>query len=143
MKKLIGEDDILKTVTELIFPFILLLGIYIIMNGHLSPGGGFSGGTVLGSSLILQSVAFGVEETRKFFKYSTFLKLISISLLFYGLVKGYSFMTGAAHIESIVPLGTPGKILSGGLILPLNIAVGIIVASTIYGLFTLFSEGDI
>ena len=97
MKKLIDEDDILKTITELILPFILILGIYIILNGHLSPGGGFSGGTVLGSSLILHSVAFGVEETRKFFKYSTFLKLISISLLFYGIAKGYSFMTGAAH----------------------------------------------
>lgn len=143
MKKIIGNDEILKTITEIIFPFILLLGIYVILNGHLSPGGGFSGGTILGSGLILYSLAFGREKTRRFFNFDTFTKAISFSLLFYGIAKGYSFMTGAAHIDSGIPIGTPGNILSGGLILPLNIAVGIVVASTMYGLFSLFSQGDI
>ena len=143
MKKIIGDDEILKTITELILPFTIVLGIYVILNGHLSPGGGFSGGTILGSGLILYNAAFGVEKTRSFFDFNTFTKAISFSLLFYGIAKGYSFMTGAAHIDSFIPLGSPGKILSGGLILPLNIAVGIVVATTIYGLFSLFSEGDV
>jgi multicomponent Na+:H+ antiporter subunit B len=63
--------------------------------------------------------------------------------LFYGIAKGYSFMTGAAHIDSFIPIGVPGRILSGGLILPLNIAVGIVVACTMYGLYSLFSEGEV
>ncbi|WFA08472.1 MnhB domain-containing protein [Tissierella sp. Yu-01] len=143
MKKIIKDDEILKVITEILLPFILVMGIYVVLNGHLSPGGGFSGGTILGSGLILYSTAFGSEKIRKFFNFNTFIKAISFSLLFYGVAKGYSFMTGAAHIESVIPTGTPGKILSGGLILPLNIAVGIVVACTMYGLYSLFSEGDI
>ena len=143
MKKIRRNDEILKTITEIVLPFIIVLGIYVILNGHLSPGGGFSGGTILGAGLILYSLAFGREMTRKIFNFNTFTKSISFSLLFYGLAKGYSFITGAAHMDSGIPLGTPGKILSGGLILPLNIAVGIVVGSTMYGLYSLFSQGDI
>ncbi|NLY45748.1 MAG: hypothetical protein GX053_07125 [Tissierella sp.] len=143
MKKIIGEDEILKTIVEILFPFVIMLGIYVVLNGHLSPGGGFSGGTILGAGLILYSTAFGFERTRQFFNFKTFTKSISFSLIFYALAKGYSFMTGAAHIDSGIPLGTPGRILSAGLILPLNIAVGIVVACTIYGLYALFTQGDI
>lgn len=143
MKRLIGEDEILKTITEMVLPFIIILGIYVVLNGHLSPGGGFSGGTILGAGLILYKSAFGYEAVRKIFNFDTFTKAICYSLLFYGIAKGYSFITGAAHIDSFIPIGVPGRILSGGLILPLNIAVGIVVASTMYGLFSLFSEGDI
>lgn len=143
MKKITADDDILKLIAEIVLPFILIFGVYVVLNGHLSPGGGFSGGTILGSALILYSIAHGRESTRRFFKFSTFTKAISFSLLFYGLAKGYSFMTGAAQIDSGIPLGIPGNILSAGLILPLNIAVGIVVGCTIYGLFSLFTEGDI
>lgn len=143
MKKIIGDDEILNTITEIIIPFIFVLGIYIILNGHISPGGGFSGGTVLGAGLILYGEAFNIHEIRKLFDFNIFTKAISFSLLFYGCAKGYSFITGAANIDSNIPLGTPGKILSGGLILPLNIAIGIIVACIIYGLYALFYEGDI
>lgn len=138
-----GNDEILKVVVEIIFPFVILLGIYVVLNGHLSPGGGFSGGTILGAGLILYSTAFGLEGVRKFFSFKTFTRAISFSLIFYALAKGYSFITGAAHIDSAIPLGTPGNIFSGGLILPLNVAIGIVVACTIYGLYALFTQGDI
>ena len=49
----------------------------------------------------------------------------------------------ANHLESGIPTGEPGAILSGGLILPLNICVGIIVAGTLYGFYALFGEGEI
>ena len=39
---------------------------------------------------------------------------------------------GANHLESGIPLGKPGNILSAGLILPLNICVGLVVAGTMY-----------
>ncbi len=139
----IGDDEILKVIVEILFPFVMVLGIYVVLNGHLSPGGGFSGGTILGAGLILYSTAFGFEGVKRFFSFKTFTIAISSSLIFYALAKGYSFITGAAHIDSGIPLGTPGTILSGGLILPLNIAIGIVVACTIYGLYALFTQGDI
>ena len=65
------------------------------------------------------------------------------SLLFYAVAKSYSFFTGANHIESLIPLGTPGSIFSAGLIMPLNIAVGLVVACTVYGIYALFARGGL
>lgn len=135
-------DEIMRVVTEIIFPFLLVFGIYVVLNGHISAGGGFSGGTVLGATLILLYVSFGSRKVRSFFNFETFVKASSFSLLFYGLSKAYSFITGAAGIKSIIPIGTPGNLISAGLILPLNIAVGIVVTCTIYGLFALFDKGE-
>ena len=59
----------------------------------------------------------------------------------YAGLKSYSFYTGANHIESGIPLGTPGAILSSGFILPLNICVGLIVMCTMYAFYTLFRKG--
>ena len=55
--------------------------------------------------------------------------------------KLYSFYTGAHHLESGIPLGKAGAIISSGLILPLNICVGLVVACTMYAFFALFRKG--
>ena len=47
------DDSILQKVTALLFPIIVIFGIYVILNGHLSPGGGISGGAIIGAGLIL------------------------------------------------------------------------------------------
>ena len=112
------------------------------MNGHLSPGGGFSGGAVLGTALILYANAWGFDRIRQFFPLRAFTISSCVSLLVYALAKGYSFFTGANHLESGIPLGEPGAILSGGLILPLNICVGIVVSGTLYGFYVLFGREE-
>lgn len=61
------NDIILQKCACVLVPFIMIFGIYIIVNGHLSPGGGFSGGAVLGSGLILYLNAFGFKQTGRFF----------------------------------------------------------------------------
>ena len=120
---------------------ILLYGMYIVLNGHLSPGGGFSGGAVMGAGLILYLNAFGFQKTKRFFTYRTFRWITFLALMTYAALKSYSFYTGANHIESGIPLGTPGAILSSGFILPLNICVGLIVMCTMYAFYTLFRKG--
>jgi len=135
------SDSILQKVTFILFPIIVIFGIYVVLNGHLSPGGGFSGGAIIGAGLILYTNAYGFEKTGKFFTEKTY-KVISFSALaFYCLAKSYSFYTGAHHLESGIPLGTPGDIISSGLILPLNICVGLVVACTMYAFFALFRKG--
>ena len=136
------NDIILQKAADILVPVILLLGVYIILNGHLSPGGGFSGGAVIGAGLILYLNAFGFRKTERFFTFKTFKWISFCSLSFYALSKAYSFFTGANHIENGITTGTPGDILSAGLILPLNIAVGLVVACTMYAFFTLFRKGD-
>ena len=54
-----------------------------------------------------------------------------------------SFFCGANELESGISAGVPGRIFSAGLILPLNAAVGIVVACTMYGLYSVFRRGRI
>lgn len=133
-------DVILQTVARILIPTALVFGIYVVLNGHLSPGGGFSGGTIMGAALILYCNAFGASSVSRFFTYKTFNTVIVTALGFYAIAKSYSFYTGANHLHSIIPTGIPGDLISSGLILPLNICVGVIVACTMYGFYSLFNR---
>ena len=138
-----SQDAILRQVGLYLVPFILLFGIYILLNGHLSPGGGFSGGAILGAALILLSASLGFDAADRLLTYKR-LNLLSFAALgFYSLSKCYVFFTGANGIHNGIPKGTPGMIFSAGLILPLNIAVGLVVACTMYGFYSLFRRGKI
>lgn len=135
------NDIILQTIACILVPMIMIFGIYVILNGHLSPGGGFSGGAIIGAGLILYLNAFGFHKTEQFFTEKTYKWVCFGSLSFYCIAKSYSFFTGANHIPSHIPLGTAGDILSSGLILPLNICVGLVVACTMYAFYALFRKG--
>ena len=137
------NDIILQKTATILVPIVLLLGVYVVLNGHLSPGGGFSGGAIMGAGLILYVTAFGFAKMRRFFTYKTYQRVVLVALLTYAISKCYSFYTGANHIESIIPLGTPGAILSSGLILVLNICVGFIVACTMYCFYAVFRKGEL
>lgn len=137
------NDMILRFGARFLVPVIELFGIYIILNGHLSAGGGFSGGAVMGAGLVLYLNAYGFKKTERFFTMRTF-SIVSVSaLLFYSISKTYSFITGANDIESFISNGTPGNIISSGLILPLNICVGMVVACTIYAFYAIFRKGNL
>lgn len=135
------NDEILQLSAKILVPIVLLYGIYVVLNGHLSPGGGFSGGAIMGAALILYLNAFGFEKASKIVTFKTFRWVTFVSLMTYAGLKSYSFFTGANHIESHIPLGAPGAILSSGFILPLNICVGLIVMCTMYAFYTLFRKG--
>ncbi len=135
------SDRILQATAKILFPAILIFGIYILLNGHLSPGGGFSGGAIMGAGLILHVNAFGYRKTQRFFNEKTYKRITVCALSFYCIAKSYSFFTGANHLESHIPLGTAGNLISSGLILPLNICVGLVVACTMYAFYTLFKKG--
>lgn len=136
------QDAILQASATVLVPIIILFGIYVILNGHLSPGGGFSGGAIIGAGLILYLSAFGFEKAKKLFTEKLYKGVSFAALTTYCLAKSYSFFTGANHLESHIPLGTPGAILSSGLILLLNICVGMVVACTMYTFYVMFRKGD-
>lgn len=136
------NDIILQKNAWILVPFIFMFGIYVILNGHISPGGGFSGGAIIGAGLILYLNAFGFKKAERFFTFNTFRAVSFGALAFYGLSKAYSFYCGANGIESGITPGTAGNIFSAGLIPYLNIAVGLVVACTMYAFYTLFRKGD-
>ncbi len=130
-----GSSKIIKTIAQKLFPFIVLFGFYLISHGHLSPGGGFQGGVVLGTAIILLALSHSIEQTEKKFKsrwLNVLEKLGILTLIFLGLLGiffGYSFL------GNFLPLGKPGQIASGGLMLPFNIAIGIKVAAGVSAIF--------
>lgn len=136
------NDTILQHITKLLVPIVLLFGMYVIMNGHISPGGGFSGGALMGAALILYLNAFGFQKTERFFTFRVFQTVSLCALSFYAVSKAYSFFTGANHLWSFITPGTPGKLFSAGLIPYLNLAVGLVVCCTMYAFYTLFRKGD-
>lgn len=85
------NDTILQKAAFILVPMIMIFGIYVILNGHLSPGGGFSGGAIVGSGLILYLNAFGFAKTERFFTEKTYKAVCFFSLAFYCLAKSYSF----------------------------------------------------
>lgn len=136
-----APDVILQNVARVVVPLIFLFGLYILLNGHLSPGGGFSGGAVIGAGLILYNAAFGFRATRRFFDEKVYDIIKVGSLCLYALIIAYYLFTGANGIASVVPLGRLGTILSSGLILPINLLVGLEVACTMYAFYALFRRG--
>lgn len=137
------RDMILRTIGMLLVPCIFVYGVYILLNGQNSPGGGFSGGAVIGSAMIIFTSAFGFDRVDRFFSLKLMTYVTFVALSFYSFAKGYVFFTGANGLESHIPKGVPGAILSGGLILPLDIAVGLVVACTMYGFYSLFRRGQL
>ena len=129
------NSKIIKTIAQKLFPFIVLFGFYLISHGHLSPGGGFQGGVVLGTAIILLALSHSIEQTEKKFK-SRWLNMLEklgiltlIFLGFLGIFFGYFFLS------NFLPLGKPGQIASSGLMLLFNIAIGIKIAAGVSVIF--------
>ena len=139
----LSKDSIIRFVGKVLLPAVFIYGIYILLNGQNSPGGGFSGGAVMGSALILTAAAFGFKTVDRYLTARASSIITFVALGFYSFAKGYVFFTGANGLENHIPKGTPGAIFSGGLILPLDIAVGIVVACTMFGFYSLFIRGNI
>lgn len=62
-----GDNLIIRVSARILVPFIQLFGLYVIVHGHYSPGGGFQGGVLLGASFILLALAFDLKTSLHFF----------------------------------------------------------------------------
>ena len=98
---------------------------------------------VLAAALMIYALVWGDEAASRTFRASILRAVVVCSLGFYCLAKSYSFYTGANHLHSVISPGTPGRILSAGLILPLNVAVGFVVCCTMYSLYMYFRRGEL
>jgi multicomponent Na+:H+ antiporter subunit B len=137
------NDIILQKSAMILVPLAFIFGLYVILNGTSSPGGGFSGGAIIGAGLILHTVALGFRRTERFFNDEVYHIVKTTCLTVYAILMAYFIYTGANGLDNHVWLGIPGTILSGGIILPINIAVGFEVACTMYSFYALFRKGGL
>lgn len=139
------EDLIVRYVSRIVVPFVQLFGLYVVFHGHLSPGGGFSGGAIIGASMILYALSFNLAAGTKKVSHDLSLILESSGGLIYAGVGLAAIFLGANFLGNKVagiPLGTPGNLFSSGTIMIITLGVGIKVASTMITLFYGLIEGE-
>ncbi|MGC9373648.1 MAG: hydrogen gas-evolving membrane-bound hydrogenase subunit E [Bacteroidales bacterium] len=138
-RKLRATSEILDTASKILVPVIFIFGIYVFINGHLTPGGGFQGGAIIASGLVLILLAKPLRQISQ--------KLISIVESISGLsfvllgVAGILFAAGFLD-NSILSLGEFGTIFSAGLIPIIYIFVGLKVGAELSSIITNLQENQ-
>jgi len=132
-----GMSPIVQVVARLLAGMLFLFGTYVVLHGHLTPGGGFAGGVLIAASFILMSLAFGsvAQTERNSYTFSSVVEslggVLFVSLALAGYVGGAFFFQNAA----VYGTGTPLRLISSGIILPANIAIGIKVGAGLFAVF--------
>ncbi len=112
----------------ILLPFLMVFGFSTIIFGHVSPGGGFTGGVMLSSSVVIFAIAYSVGGqqsfvipvlAKKYIENGAMLVFVAIGFLTLG--TGGAFLANAA---TGIGLGEAGTLLSGGIIPYLNLASG-------------------
>ncbi|MFA5355867.1 MAG: MnhB domain-containing protein [Candidatus Omnitrophota bacterium] len=129
-----GMSLIVKRVTKITVSLIFLYGVYILLHGHLTPGGGFAGGVIIALSFIHLVLAFGREAAVKRLNEAAISIIESLGGVFFlgiallGLAGGYFFF-------NILPKGEPFKLFSSGMIILCNIAIFLKVGAGLFAIF--------
>jgi multicomponent Na+:H+ antiporter subunit B len=134
-----APGELLVTGTRLLVPLILLLGVYVFVNGHLTPGGGFQGGAILASGVLLVLLA---EPLRDFSH-----RLISIveslsGLVFVGVGVLGLFYAGGFLDNRVLPLGSLGELFSAGALPIIYSFIGLKVGAEFSSMLVNLSETE-
>lgn len=125
-----GPSEILRTASGFLAPVLLVFGVYIFVHGHLTPGGGFQGGVIIASSVVLG--IFGAPERRLGHRLMTVLE--SVSGIVYVVIALLGMVLAAGFLDpTFLPLGEVGSLLSAGAIPIIYSVVGIKVGAELAG----------
>ncbi len=130
-------SEILETSAKILTPMIFLLGVYVFINGHLTPGGGFQGGAIIASSFVLMLLAGQNERFKS--KLFTFLESIS-GIVFVVLGVLGIILAGGILDNRIMDTGIFGTLLSAGAIPVIYIFIGLKVGSELSNILGNFNE---
>jgi multicomponent Na+:H+ antiporter subunit B len=137
---LFASSTIVTAGSKLLFPAIILLGAYVFIHGHLSPGGGFQGGVIIATGFLLMLLAY--EDYSVSHTYLTVIESVAgITFAGVGLA---GLIMGKTFLENFMPSGILNNLFSGGIIPIIYIAVGFKVAAELTGVIytVLHEKGD-
>lgn len=117
-------SSILGTAAPIIMVFAVVVGLYIILHGHLTPGGGFPGGAVVASAFIIGLLGMKKPTPKPLFKVLE--SFAGLGLLAVGLIG--LFLEGS-FFANFLPTGTLGATISAPLIMIIYALIGLKVAS--------------
>jgi multisubunit Na+/H+ antiporter MnhB subunit len=128
-----GMTVIVKTITSWVKILIILFGIYIILFGHLTPGGGFAGGVILAASYVLIMLAFGKEFVQKDLPLSLDSKLDCLGAFAFVMIAILGFVFGGTFFYNFLSkYGQQLNLISAGTIPLSNIAIGLKVGASLF-----------
>jgi len=137
-----GLSVIVKTVTRWLKGFIFLYGIYIVIYGHLTPGGGFPGGVIIAGTFILITLAFGKEYALGKMGKLLASELDSLGALLFLLIASMGiYFTGTFFtnfIEKFHPTGN-FRLFSAGIIPLCNLSIAMKVGASLFMVFIIFA----
>lgn len=131
-----GMTIIVKKTAQVIAGMIFMYGLYVVVHGHLTPGGGFAGGVVIAGSFILVTLAYGSDFYRlvKEESETTLVENLAIIMVILLATGGLLFGTNI-FFNNYLPRGIVGELVSAGVIPLYNIFVGTEVAASIFVIF--------
>jgi multicomponent Na+:H+ antiporter subunit B len=123
--------DALRALGAVLVGPMLVLGLYIVVHGALTPGGGFQGGVILAGALLLVYAAGQVMALQRLRPVSLVEVADAAGAAAYILVAVAGLVFGAAAMDNVLPTGTTGSLLSGGTVPVLSVAVGVEVTAAV------------
>lgn len=138
-----GMTIIVKTISSWVKVLIFLFGIYIILFGHLTPGGGFAGGVILASSYVLLMLAYGREFAEENLPLSAAGRIDCAGAFAFAMIAILGSVLGGCFFwnflrQKYLP-GEPLHLISAGTIPLSNIAIGIKVGASLFLIIVLLS----
>jgi multicomponent Na+:H+ antiporter subunit B len=131
--------ELLTTGSRLLTPLILLLGAYVFVNGHLTPGGGFQGGAILASGVLLLLLA----DPLRHFSHGLISAVESIVGVFYVAIGLAGLVWAGGFLDNrILPLGDLGALFSAGAIPVIYSLIGLKVGAEFASMLASLAETE-
>ena len=138
-KPMLPPGELLATGSGLLAPLILLLGVYVFVNGHLTPGGGFQGGAILASGIMLVLLT----DPMRHFSHRLIAVIESVSGLVFITVGILGILLGAGFLDNnLLPKGTLGELFSAGTIPLVYSLIGLKVGAEFSSMLVNLSETE-
>ncbi len=120
-----GASDALRVLSLVLVPMLIALGVYLVIHGALTPGGGFQGGVVLAAGPVALLIAGRYLAMKRLAPDWALEALEAVGAGAYALLGVGGLVFASVYLRNFLPLGIPGHLLSAGF-MPLNsIAVGL------------------
>ncbi len=131
-------DVILRVVTKLILPLMLLFAVYVQFHGDYGPGGGFQAGVIAAATIILYGLIYGLEATEKLVPVALVETLVPLGVLIYASVGVAGLLTGGNFLQYTHLAHDPVHGQEWGVFL-VEVGVFITVSSTMLAIFYAFT----